>query len=35
MKKQEVEFLNKLQEELKTQTNDANASPVFCNSILN
>lgn len=29
MKKQEVEFLINLQKELKTQTNDGNASPVF------
>ncbi|MBC6130531.1 hypothetical protein HCA39_00635 [Listeria seeligeri] len=29
MKVQEIEFLNELQEELNTQTNDGNASPVF------
>ncbi|EJB6195996.1 hypothetical protein [Listeria monocytogenes] len=29
MKVQEIEFLNELQEELKTQTNDGNAAPVF------
>ncbi|WP_342586152.1 hypothetical protein [Listeria monocytogenes] len=29
MKTQDIIFLNELQEELKTQTNDGNASPVF------
>ncbi|EAD5579963.1 hypothetical protein CRJ96_12415 [Listeria monocytogenes] len=29
MKTQDINFLNKLQEELNTQTNDGNASPVF------
>ncbi|EAA0045087.1 hypothetical protein ARP93_13300 [Listeria monocytogenes] len=29
MKTQDIEFLNELQEELKTQPNDGNAAPVF------
>ncbi|EAC6733314.1 hypothetical protein PT993_000196 [Listeria monocytogenes] len=29
MKTQDINFLNKLQEELNKQTNDGNASPVF------